>query len=125
MATVKSDVCVSCGKAATEFTDELSRRDYAISGLCQKCHDVKVIQEDVPNPDVDTKTGLLKGHIDLTMVAITICSRGGEPVDGWEVHNPMKVEWVQKHFGMAIQEAIRKVCIEHNIPWSDNLNPSN
>ena len=32
--------CVSCGKDASEFRDELSRREYGISGLCQKCQDM-------------------------------------------------------------------------------------
>jgi len=36
---IENDVCVSCGEPAVEFTDELSRREFAISGLCQKCQD--------------------------------------------------------------------------------------
>ena len=31
--------CVSCGKAATEFRDELSRKEYQCSLLCQACQD--------------------------------------------------------------------------------------
>lgn len=31
--------CVACGKPATEFRDEISRREYGISGLCQACQD--------------------------------------------------------------------------------------
>ena len=31
--------CVACGESATKFRDELSRREYAISSLCQKCQD--------------------------------------------------------------------------------------
>ncbi len=31
--------CVCCGKAATEFRDEISKREYRISSLCQKCQD--------------------------------------------------------------------------------------
>jgi hypothetical protein len=31
--------CVFCGKPATEFRDELSRREYNISGICQSCQD--------------------------------------------------------------------------------------
>ncbi len=31
--------CVCCGKAATEFRDEISKREYQISSLCQKCQD--------------------------------------------------------------------------------------
>jgi hypothetical protein len=28
-----------CGKAITGFKDELSRKEFAISGLCQSCQD--------------------------------------------------------------------------------------
>ena len=31
--------CVACGKPATEFSDELSRKEYAITGYCQSCQD--------------------------------------------------------------------------------------
>ena len=31
--------CVSCGKPATDFRDELSRKEFGISGLCQRCQD--------------------------------------------------------------------------------------
>jgi uncharacterized CHY-type Zn-finger protein len=31
--------CVFCGKPATEFRDELSRREYGISSTCQQCQD--------------------------------------------------------------------------------------
>lgn len=31
--------CVICGKSANEFRDELSQREYGISGLCQACQD--------------------------------------------------------------------------------------
>ena len=31
--------CVVCGNDATEFRDELSRREYGISHMCQKCQD--------------------------------------------------------------------------------------
>ncbi len=37
--SIKSDVCSWCGKPATQFKDELSRREYRISGLCQECQD--------------------------------------------------------------------------------------
>jgi hypothetical protein len=40
---IKSDRCVrkpiGCEGPATEFRDELSKREYTISGLCQKCQD--------------------------------------------------------------------------------------
>jgi len=40
---INLDVCVpppiGCGGPATGFRDESSRREYRISGLCQKCQD--------------------------------------------------------------------------------------
>lgn len=30
---------IGCGGEATEFRDDLSRKEYRISGLCQKCQD--------------------------------------------------------------------------------------
>jgi len=31
--------CVSCGKPAAHFRDQLSLKEYGISGLCQRCQD--------------------------------------------------------------------------------------
>jgi hypothetical protein len=39
-SSIKADICLACGKPAVEFTDALSRREFSISGLCQKCQDV-------------------------------------------------------------------------------------
>ena len=36
---VEKGKCPSCGKVPGKFRDELSRREYGISGLCQKCQD--------------------------------------------------------------------------------------
>ena len=40
---IKTNRCVmppiGCDGPATEFRDELSRREYRISGFCQKCQD--------------------------------------------------------------------------------------
>jgi len=42
-SSIKMDKCVppplGCGGPATQFRDEISRREYGISGLCQKCQD--------------------------------------------------------------------------------------
>lgn len=42
-AQIKANLCcpppIGCGGEATEFNDELSRKEYSISGLCQKCQD--------------------------------------------------------------------------------------
>jgi len=37
--SIKADVCSWCGCPATVFKDELSRKEYTISGFCQKCQD--------------------------------------------------------------------------------------
>ena len=31
--------CVKCGDGAVDFRDELSRKEFGISGLCQTCQD--------------------------------------------------------------------------------------
>lgn len=36
---IRGDVCSFCHQPATTFRDELSRKEYRISGLCQKCQD--------------------------------------------------------------------------------------
>lgn len=36
---INANVCVICGKPATEFRDKLSKKEFGISGLCQKCQD--------------------------------------------------------------------------------------
>jgi len=46
---VTDDMCIppplGCGGEATSFRDEVSEREYSISGLCQKCQD-RVFGED-------------------------------------------------------------------------------
>ena len=32
--------CVKCGEFNLEFKDEISRKEYGISGLCQCCQDI-------------------------------------------------------------------------------------
>lgn len=36
---IMADKCMSCGLDATEFRDEISRKEFTISGLCQDCQD--------------------------------------------------------------------------------------
>lgn len=36
---IRNNTCVMCGSAAKEFRDELSRKEFSISGMCQKCQD--------------------------------------------------------------------------------------
>lgn len=44
-SSIRGDTCLACGEPAVEFTDALSKREFSISGLCQKC------QDDVFAPD--------------------------------------------------------------------------
>jgi len=37
--SIRADICSWCGKPATDFRDELSKREYTISGFCQECQD--------------------------------------------------------------------------------------
>ena len=37
--TITSNKCVTCMGEADTFTDDLSKREYAISGMCQTCQD--------------------------------------------------------------------------------------
>lgn len=37
--SIEGNTCVVCGKPAKEFKDELSRKEYSISGMCQDCQD--------------------------------------------------------------------------------------
>ena len=41
-ATIATGGCMTCdsqGNNAKSFTDDLSRKEYQISGMCQKCQD--------------------------------------------------------------------------------------
>ena len=39
--SIMTKMCVFCGKPAldVDFRDEISRREFAISGICQSCQD--------------------------------------------------------------------------------------
>ncbi len=36
---IEGNTCVFCHKEATEFRNEISRKEYKISGICQACQD--------------------------------------------------------------------------------------
>jgi predicted RNA-binding Zn-ribbon protein involved in translation (DUF1610 family) len=36
---VKKHICPTCGAKITTFRDEASRKEYAVSGMCQTCQD--------------------------------------------------------------------------------------
>ena len=38
-SAIEHDVCVFCAGDASTFRNEISRKEYTISGLCQKCQD--------------------------------------------------------------------------------------
>jgi hypothetical protein len=37
--SIGSGVCVTCGGEAISFRDEVSKKEYTISGMCQECQD--------------------------------------------------------------------------------------
>ena len=37
--SILTDICVQCGKPATNFRDAKSTQEYTISGYCQQCQD--------------------------------------------------------------------------------------
>ena len=37
--SLNNNICVQCGEDVGVFDDELSEREYNITGLCQKCQD--------------------------------------------------------------------------------------
>ena len=36
---VKNKICALCNEPATVFRDEFSKKEFTLSGLCQKCQD--------------------------------------------------------------------------------------
>ncbi len=47
-AAKKSSLCAWCGRGIEGFRDEISRREYAISGMCQPCQDVAFADPEEP-----------------------------------------------------------------------------
>lgn len=39
-SSITDGICVMCGNPAKEFRDELSKREFQISAMCQDCQDV-------------------------------------------------------------------------------------
>ena len=37
--SIKQDTCVTCQEEASTFKDDLSRKEFTISGMCQTCQD--------------------------------------------------------------------------------------
>jgi hypothetical protein len=37
--SITEDKCICCGGEDSAFRDEFSRKEFSISGLCQKCQD--------------------------------------------------------------------------------------
>jgi len=52
--SIKSGICAWCGKQATKFRDELSRKEYTISGFCQDCQDKTFGTGEQPDVEVTT-----------------------------------------------------------------------
>jgi hypothetical protein len=43
----ENNKCISCGGPATEFRDELSKKEYQLSYFCQKCQDEVFSGDDI------------------------------------------------------------------------------
>ena len=39
VSSIRKNICAWCGKPAIEFKDDLSKKEYTISGFCQDCQD--------------------------------------------------------------------------------------
>lgn len=39
MEKIEKKICPTCNKPVGEFRDELSKKEYKISGMCQVCQD--------------------------------------------------------------------------------------
>lgn len=39
LKSIRNDTCVFCGNPALTFKDELSKKEFSISGICQSCQD--------------------------------------------------------------------------------------
>jgi hypothetical protein len=54
---ISEGICVTCDEArdlkATSFRDDISRKEYSISGMCQSCQDDVFGHEDEDEPDED------------------------------------------------------------------------
>ena len=37
--SIAGNSCMVCGKPATDFKDEISRKEFSITGMCQLCQD--------------------------------------------------------------------------------------
>ena len=60
--TISDGECVTCdatGIIATSFDDDISRKEYSISALCQSCqNDVFGVSDDEPDEDWDDEQAL-------------------------------------------------------------------
>ena len=44
---IRADKCATCNNPEMNFQDDLSRREYGISGMCQRCQDEVFKEYDV------------------------------------------------------------------------------
>lgn len=58
LARIDAGQCPTCGEAVGTFKDELSRREFGISGMCQKCQD-----ETFDGPEEDGHVGLAEPDV--------------------------------------------------------------
>ena len=68
--TIKKKICPTCAKPVGEFRDELSVKEYRISGMCQECQDSVFGSPDKPyvEPSEDEHEGSYDRGEDGTLI---------------------------------------------------------
>lgn len=49
---ISTATCMACGKPVTGFKNEISAREYEISGLCQECQDIAFADPDEDEDEI-------------------------------------------------------------------------
>lgn len=44
--SIEGGICLWCGQSAKEFRDNISRKEYTLSGFCQGCQDKTFLPEE-------------------------------------------------------------------------------
>lgn len=47
---LENQVCVMCGEPATTFDDEVSKKEYDLSAMCQQCQNIVFATNPRPSP---------------------------------------------------------------------------
>lgn len=60
---IASNLCMTCDKEAIEFKDDLSEKEYSISGMCQVCQDSMFAECETDEPEeIEPDMDFLPGY---------------------------------------------------------------